>query len=476
MMTEFSQATSGRIFISYRRAEAAADYSASWVYERLVARFGRDRVFKDVYSIEPGDDFGETIAKAVGSSEVLLAFIGPQWATITDETGRRRLDRPDDFVRLEIEAALQRDVRVIPILVGGASMPRPAQLPPSLSKLASRQALELSPARFEFDTARLLQTLESPLRSAAPQERSATLRVTPGLQGTPEVPGGLPEMTVTMLGDPGSGKTTFLLGMYAVLSSGYRGFSLQARTLDTQLDLADAWNAIVDAGRMPPPTAQLQSYPLVLKDGLTPVALIDWKDYRGGAINDRSSEPGVTDLWEQIRKSDIVYLAVNAAHLLERLDGTPVSTIERLIGSRRIQMLLMYAARERMAAGKAMPAMIIVITKADLLSDKAKTSSQAQDQIFRCVREVFPICFADETTSLLCSVSLGNLGSLEHKRAFDPDVVNPRQLHKPILCSALWFLQRQRNERTTAVIERLGKVLSDTPTLALNEGYGGWIQ
>lgn len=468
-MTEFSQATSGRIFISYRRDEAVADYCASWLYERLIAHFGRDRVFKDVYSIEPGEDFGVAIAKAVGSSEVLLAFIGPQWATVTDGTGRLRLDHPDDFVRLEIEAALQRDLRVIPILVGSAKMPSPDQLPPSLAKLASRQALELSPARFESDTARLLQTLQSPLHSAAGQGKSAALRVTPGLQGTPEIPGDLPEMTVTMLGGPGSGKTTFLLGMYAVLSSGYHGFSLQARTLDTQFDLAGEWNAIVDAGRMPPPTAYPQTYPLVLKDGPTPLALIDWTDYRGGAVYDRSTEPGVTNLQEQLRKSDIVYFAINAVHLRD-LDGTPVATIERLTGSRRIQTLLMHAARERMAEGKAIPAMIIIITKADLLVDKA------QDQIFRCVRELFPICFADKSTSLLCSVSIGNLGSVEQKRAFAPEMLNPRQLQNPILCSALWFLERQRNERMAAMIGRLRNALSDTPVLTRNEGYGGWIQ
>jgi TIR domain len=151
----------GRVFISYRREETA--YPAGWLFDRLANRFGRDQIFKDVDSIELGDDFVEVINSAVGSCDVLLALIGDQWLTVTDGQGNARLDNPDDYVRLEIEAALTRDVRVIPILVGRASMPRADQLPPSLAMLVRRNALELSPSRFEFDTGRLLKVLERTL-------------------------------------------------------------------------------------------------------------------------------------------------------------------------------------------------------------------------------------------------------------------------------------------------------------------------
>jgi hypothetical protein len=150
-------------FISYRREETA--YPAGWLYDRLADRFG-GQVFKDVDSIELGDDFVETITSSVGSCDVLLALISDQWVTITDKDGRRRLDNPEDFVRLEIEAALTRNVRVIPILVGGARTPRAADLPPSLARLVRRQALELSPARFDFDTSRLLGVLDQTLVDA----------------------------------------------------------------------------------------------------------------------------------------------------------------------------------------------------------------------------------------------------------------------------------------------------------------------
>ncbi len=153
-----ADAAPGRIFISYRRDETA--YPAGWLYERLADHFGRSRIFKDVDSIQLGDDFVEVITSAVGSCDVLLALIGDQWLTITDEHGKRRLDDPDDFVRLEIEAALARDVRVVPILVEGAKMPVADELPPGLAMLARRQALDLSPSQFDFDLGRLLRVLD----------------------------------------------------------------------------------------------------------------------------------------------------------------------------------------------------------------------------------------------------------------------------------------------------------------------------
>jgi hypothetical protein len=160
-MADSIPAASGRIFISYRREETA--YPAGWLYDRLADRFGSDQVFKDVDSIELGDDFVEVITRAVGACDVLLALIGQEWLTITDARGRRRLSNPHDFVRLEIEAALTRNVRVIPILVDGASMPDAAELPKSLARLVRRQALELSPSRFASDTGRLLNVLERTL-------------------------------------------------------------------------------------------------------------------------------------------------------------------------------------------------------------------------------------------------------------------------------------------------------------------------
>ena len=120
------------------------------------------------------------ITTAVASCDVLLALIGMDWLTITDEHGRRRLDNSDDFVRLEIEAALTRGVRVIPILTNGARMPRADELPDSLAKLVRQQALELSPARFDFDTSRLFKVLNRTLAEAQSSTGGGRIRRAPG--------------------------------------------------------------------------------------------------------------------------------------------------------------------------------------------------------------------------------------------------------------------------------------------------------
>jgi hypothetical protein len=163
-MSSSIPAVLGRIFISYRREDTG--YPAAWLFGRLVAHFGEGQVFKDVDAIRPGDDFAEVIRSAVGSCDVLLVLIGAHWLTITDDSGQRRIDRPDDFVRLEVQAALDRDIRVIPILAGAERMPRAMELPESLAGLAGRQALTLDPAHFDSDTDKLLPVLDHALSDA----------------------------------------------------------------------------------------------------------------------------------------------------------------------------------------------------------------------------------------------------------------------------------------------------------------------
>jgi formylglycine-generating enzyme required for sulfatase activity len=146
-----------RIFISYRRDDAGG-YSLL-LFERLSKHFGRGRVFMDIDTIEPGVDFAHVIEKAVGSCDALIALIGKQWLNIHDENGRRRIDNPEDYVRLEIAAALRRDIRVIPVLVRGARMPNSDELPDPLKGLARRNAYELSDTRFAYDLDQLIDVL-----------------------------------------------------------------------------------------------------------------------------------------------------------------------------------------------------------------------------------------------------------------------------------------------------------------------------
>lgn len=149
-----------RIFISYRRADSSA-YTGR-LYDRLVAEFGKDNVFKDVDSIGIGD-FRGAIAEAVNQSDVLLVIIGKQWAAIKDEHGNLRLHNPGDFVRLEIEAGLQRRGRcwIVPVTVGGAPFPDANQLPPDLRELSFQNAFVVrDDPDFHRDVDRLIDKLK----------------------------------------------------------------------------------------------------------------------------------------------------------------------------------------------------------------------------------------------------------------------------------------------------------------------------
>src|SRR6516225_9031338 len=144
----------GGIFISYRREETAAH--AGRLYDRLSDHFGEDRVFMDVDSIAIGADFTKAITEAVSGCSILLALIGRHWSAVTDPKGIRRIDYPQDFVRVEIETALQQDIWVVPVLVDRAVLPQAADLPPSLRPLIRRQALELTHTGFRSEVSRLV--------------------------------------------------------------------------------------------------------------------------------------------------------------------------------------------------------------------------------------------------------------------------------------------------------------------------------
>jgi hypothetical protein len=145
------------IFISYRRDDSEGE--AGRLFDDLVAQFGEGSVFMDVAGIEAGRDFRKAIDESVATCGALLAIIGKGWIDVKNEAGQRRLDDPNDFVRLETASALKRDIPVIPVLVRGATMPRADQLPEGLRELAYRNAVELTHARWNSDLQLLIKAL-----------------------------------------------------------------------------------------------------------------------------------------------------------------------------------------------------------------------------------------------------------------------------------------------------------------------------
>jgi tetratricopeptide (TPR) repeat protein len=159
-MAEVSRAAVSRIFISYRRDDSIAHVNG--LFLPLREHFGKDRIFKDTDNIPPGKDFRKVIEKQLRSCSVLLAVIGKNWLTAQrPKTTLRRLDDPNDYLRVEVATALgDEGVLVIPILVGQATMPAPEELPPDLAPLSYLNAFELRDSRWESDIKLLIDAIE----------------------------------------------------------------------------------------------------------------------------------------------------------------------------------------------------------------------------------------------------------------------------------------------------------------------------
>ncbi len=152
-----------RIFINYRRQDSEGYVGR--LYDHLVQHFSPDDIFMDVSSIEPGKDFITELEKAVAACDVFIAMIGPQWLNIKDDSGKRRLEQWNDYVRIEIASALKQDKLVIPALVGRAKMPKPTTLPDDIAALSRRNAIELSHSRFAYDVEQLVDAIKDAIPS-----------------------------------------------------------------------------------------------------------------------------------------------------------------------------------------------------------------------------------------------------------------------------------------------------------------------
>jgi predicted ATPase len=216
------------VFISYRREDSAGH--AGRLADTLRDELRRqDEVLRDVDElIAPGDDFRDAIRDAIDRSNVLVAVIGRRWLSCTDSAGRRRLDDEDDVVKLELLRALELGVPIVPVLVDGAEMPRPQELPPELGRLADRNALELSDTRWDADAGALIEALRHHAGERRPDVAEDLPHSPTGLVGrerelseVSELLTGAPRL-VTVTGPGGIGKTRFAIEAARTAASGYQ--------------------------------------------------------------------------------------------------------------------------------------------------------------------------------------------------------------------------------------------------------------
>ncbi|MEO6188410.1 MAG: toll/interleukin-1 receptor domain-containing protein [Ginsengibacter sp.] len=145
------------IFINYRVHDTAGETGR--LVDKLKQNFASDQIFIDIDKIEPGVDFTKAISKSLESCDVMLAIIGPHWLGKTGDENASRIKNPNDWVKLEISSALQRDIRVVPVLVDGAELPEENELPVDLQPLLLRQSYEISNKRWDYDTSQLVDFL-----------------------------------------------------------------------------------------------------------------------------------------------------------------------------------------------------------------------------------------------------------------------------------------------------------------------------
>jgi pterin-4a-carbinolamine dehydratase len=146
------------IFISYRRADAAAE--AGRLHSTILEDLGKNSVFMDISSIEPGALWPKELEDALNAAQILVVVIGPEWLRISDRFGFRRIDQDDDWVRREIEFALQNDKKILPLLVRRAELPPTNALPPSIRSLTDRQVVEIRDAYWNHDIKLVLEQLK----------------------------------------------------------------------------------------------------------------------------------------------------------------------------------------------------------------------------------------------------------------------------------------------------------------------------
>jgi GTPase SAR1 family protein len=238
----------------------------------------------------------------------------------------------------------------------------------------------------------------------------------------------LKDIKIAMLGNTGAGKTSYLLGMYAVMQTGVRGFTLSATDMDVDLDLSAMWEKLIDTqaeNRWPVPNAgELTSYKFDFSYGFKPIMGFEWLDYRGLALTDRSTEKDVQELAEYLVNSSCLLLCVSGAYLSDSV--TPF-TVRDVKSDRMNQFIQQVISNKRKHTSDHPFPIVIVITKYDLCNHRDK------QEVIEDIKKLFPALFTSDSGWLvmICPVSLGKelSSNIEHGN------IVPINVHLPIVFS-----------------------------------------
>ena len=282
-----------------------------------------------------------------------------------------------------------------------------------------------------------------------------------------------PNLTVTTLGVTASGRSTFLLGMYNILSAGVHGYFVSAEDQDQDVDLRDAWDLLMDEGRLPAATAVALSshYRFVFGHGFTPLVTIDWMDYRGGAPG-RSGVADVIELQARLGRTDSIYLVLDAGSLALWLDDPSKDVmVQKKLRVMDMSSLVLQAVINRQKNGMPLPSLVVLITKSDLLRGPDRSVGQALAKVVEGLSELLPIVWADGVTTFVCPVKVGDFGT-NPTGVVDVSTVDPIGLHRPMVFSLMYYLSEGLGAREAQLAQaRAGHSAAEHQITALKQGF-----
>ena len=264
----------------------------------------------------------------------------------------------------------------------------------------------------------------------------------------------LEEIKITMLGTTGAGKTSYLLGMYAVMQTGVQGFTLSAKDMDLDLELTQRWEKLISLqgeDRWPTPNAAaMEYYGFEFSYGFRPLMSFQWLDYRGLALSDRSTEEDVGELVRYLEESECLFLCISGEHLVDEI--TP-NTVREIKSDRMNQFIQQYvSSKKNPNAQKPFP-VAIIITKYDLCHHRDK------DEIIADVKKLFQALFTPNSGWLvmICPVSLGR------ELCEDPDRARiiPVNVHLPVVFAVYSQLRayglklKSQRDRQTMMVDTI---------------------
>ena len=264
----------------------------------------------------------------------------------------------------------------------------------------------------------------------------------------------LEEIKIAMLGTTGAGKTSYLLGMYAIMQTGIQGFTLAAQDMDMDLELSQRWEKLISLkgeDRWPTPNAAaMEYYGFDFSYGFRPLMGFQWLDYRGLALSDRSTEQDVADLAQYLQESQCLFLCISGEHLISEI--TP-NTVREIKSDRMNQFIQQYISTNKQPHDQKPFPVAIVITKYDLCHHRDK------DEIIADVKKLFQALFTPNSGWLvmICPVSLGK------ELCDDPDNGNiiPVNVHLPVVFAVYSQLRahglklKHQRDRQTMVVETI---------------------